>query len=229
MRIVPIVTNADADGLTFRGPVRDLPAVTEHKEIGARLRAQRRKTGKTLRTLAAEVGVSPSLISQIETGRSKASVNTLYAIVDRLGLSLDDLFDRKISAPAPSPPSPEPASSGIPVCSPDQRQTIDLETGVQWQRLTRGTDAEVDFLFVVYEVGGASSASGKFVRHYGREYGIIQSGRLRVSLGFQTYELGPGDSISFESSTPHRLENIGDEPVHAIWFSLDRHGSRDAD
>jgi hypothetical protein len=61
------------------------------------------------------------------------------------------------------------------VCTPDQRQTIDLETGVQWQRLTRGTDAEVDFLFVVYEVGGASSASGKFVRHHGREYGIIQA------------------------------------------------------
>lgn len=200
-----------------RQPIRDQPADTVHKELGARLRAERLKKRKTLRGLAAEVGVSPSAVSQIERGQSKASVDTLYAMVGRLGISLDSLFGEEPAR------SPAPPADTAPVCRPDQRQRIDLESGVQWQRLTSGTDSQGDFLYVVYQVGGASSADGAFVRHQGREYGLVQSGRLRVSLGFDTHELGPGDSISFDSNTPHRLENIGDEPVHAVWFSLGRH------
>ena len=204
-----------------RQRIRDLPAETVHKELGARLRAERIKKHKTLRGLAAEVGISPSAISQIERGRSKASVDTLYAIVGRLGISLDTLFGEE-PARSPAPPAAAPSRTS-PVCHPQQRHAIDLESGVQWQRLTSSTDTLVDFLYVIYQVGGASSANGSYVRHQGREYGLIQSGRLRVSLGFETYELGPGDSISFDSNTPHRLENIGDEPVHAVWFSMGRH------
>lgn len=39
---------------------------------------------------------------------------------------------------------------------------------------------------------------------------------------FQSYELVPGDSVAFDSSTPHRLFNKGDVPVHAIWFVVGR-------
>ena len=46
----------------------------------------------TLRELARRVGVSPSLISQIETGRSQPSVGTLYAIATELEVSVDDLL-----------------------------------------------------------------------------------------------------------------------------------------
>ena len=49
---------------------------------------------------------------------------------------------------------------------------------------------------------------------------------LRVTIGFdEEHELGPGDSIAFESSRPHRLENAGSEPVEAIWFVVGRSGS----
>jgi quercetin dioxygenase-like cupin family protein len=54
----------------------------------------------------------------------------------------------------------------------------------------------------------------------------VLSGRLRVSLGFdEEHELGPGDSIAFDSLRPHRLENAGDEPVHAVWFVAGREDS----
>ena len=43
-------------------------------------------------------------------------------------------------------------------------------------------------------------------------------------IGFETYELGPGDSISFESTMPHRLFTLGDEPAEAIWFVVGRRG-----
>ena len=78
---------------------------------------------------------------------------------------------------------------------------------------------------MTYEVGGASSPADAFQRHAGHEWGYVLSGTLAVTIGFRTYELQPGDSISLESSTPHRLANSGDVPVHAIWFVLGRDAS----
>ncbi len=63
------------------------------------------------------------------------------------------------------------------------------------------------------------------MRHHGREYGYVISGRMGIQLGFEDYVLDPGDSIVFDSTEPHRLFNIGEEPVHAIWFVV----GRDAD
>jgi mannose-6-phosphate isomerase-like protein (cupin superfamily) len=50
----------------------------------------------------------------------------------------------------------------------------------------------------------------------------VISGRLGVRIGFDEYDLGPGDSISFDSSSPHRLWAIGDDPVKAIWVIVGR-------
>ena len=60
--------------------------------IGARIRAQRSRRGMSLRALAREIGVSPSLISQIETDKSQPSVSTLYAISSALGVGVEDLM-----------------------------------------------------------------------------------------------------------------------------------------
>ena len=60
--------------------------------IGARLRAERRRRDVSVRGLAREIGVSASLISQIETEKSSPSVSTLYAITTALGISIEDLF-----------------------------------------------------------------------------------------------------------------------------------------
>src|ERR1700754_4622009 len=60
--------------------------------VGEGLRKHRQEAGMSLRALAREVGVSPSLISQIEHGKATPSVATLYAIVSELGVSLDELF-----------------------------------------------------------------------------------------------------------------------------------------
>jgi transcriptional regulator with XRE-family HTH domain/quercetin dioxygenase-like cupin family protein len=65
---------------------------TEVPPIGARLRAARRRSGLSVRGLARDIGVSASLISQIETDKSSPSVSTLYSITTALGISIEDLF-----------------------------------------------------------------------------------------------------------------------------------------
>ena len=64
------------------------------------------------------------------------------------------------------------------------------------------------------------------VRHGGMEYAYLLSGRLGVRIGFNQYELGAGDSISFDAQNPHRLWTIGDRPAVAIWAILKRSGDR---
>src|SRR4029078_10875805 len=108
----------------------------------------------------------------------------------------------------------------------DSRATIDLESGVQWERLTPGPDHDMDFLFVTYDVGGSSSEGNRSLRRAGREYGLILSGTLEVTVGFDHYVLGPGDSISFDSTVPHNLTNRGDEPVRGIWVVVGRQDDR---
>jgi mannose-6-phosphate isomerase-like protein (cupin superfamily) len=101
---------------------------------------------------------------------------------------------------------------------------IELDSGVTWERLTSHEHEHVDFLHVIYDVGGSSAPDERLMRHEGREYGFVISGTLGVKLGFERYELGPGDSIAFDSTVPHRLWNVGDEPVHGIWFVVGRDG-----
>jgi transcriptional regulator with XRE-family HTH domain/quercetin dioxygenase-like cupin family protein len=97
------------------------------------------------------------------------------------------------------------------------RQIIDLASGVRWERLTPAADQRVDFLKVVYQPGGHSTDARRPLRHDGYEYGLITEGRLRANVGFESYELGPGDSIAFDSATPHEYWNTSAEQVHAVW------------
>jgi transcriptional regulator with XRE-family HTH domain len=193
----------------------------EPSRIGAKLREEREKRNISLRELARRVGVSPSLISQIELDRVNPSVSTLWSIVTELGMTMSEVFGE-------TPDTVEqPATShevDRVVASPATRRVINLASGVRWERLTPHNDPDVEFLYVVYPVGGESSPEHALVTHGGREYGYVSSGTLGVQVGFDEYVLGPGASIVFDSSAPHRLWTIGSTPVHAIWVVIGRVG-----
>ena len=201
----------------------------DYPEIGQHLRARRQERGLSLRDLAYRLGVSPSLISQIERGRANPSVSTLYALVAELDISLDRLLfnDRGASGQTATGTSARTDEDrpGGPVQQPTSRKRIRLASGVVWERLTTRSEPNVEFLYVTYEVGGASSPADTHQRHAGHEWGYVISGTLTVTIGFEEYVLKPGDSVSIDSTTPHRLANVGDEPVHAIWFVEGRDGS----
>lgn len=222
--------------------------------VGARIRQARLAHGTSLRALAREIGVSASLVSQIENGKSQPSVSTLYAITTALGISVESLFDAgegtaaaAVTAPAtaltPGPGTaltagpatfPNPAPGTVlhalasfaadpgrrigPVVTPDEREVLELDSSVVWERLGHVPGTHVDFLQVTYRPGGASSSSGGLMRHAGTEYGCLTSGELILTLGFDEYTLRPGDAVCFESTTPHRYRNDGDVPAVGTWF-----------
>jgi len=191
----------------------------EPSKVGSRLREERERRGISLRELARRVGVSPSLVSQIELDRVNPSVSTLYALVTELGMTMSEVFGD--TPPENRVVRPLRGGDGL-AERPETRRVINLASGVRWERLTPHSDLDVEFLYVVYPVGASSCPEDALVTHGGREYGYVTSGTLGVRVGFEEYELGPGGSIAFDSSSPHRLWTIGDEPAHAIWVVIGR-------
>jgi transcriptional regulator with XRE-family HTH domain len=232
-------------------------ASTSLPPIGARLRAARHRRGVSVRGLAREIGVSASLISQIETDKSSPSVSTLYAISTALGLSLEELFSDAVAddlsqpeldddSDEPVPPvdgfaaagpavalalraaAPGLTASGSfarrrlgPLVTPEHRELLTLDSGVTWELLGQIPGVHVDFLLITYQPGGTSSGSGLLMRHSGTEFGYVISGELTLTLGFDTHRLTAGDSISFDSVTPHAYRNESAEPAVGVWFVLE--------
>jgi mannose-6-phosphate isomerase-like protein (cupin superfamily)/DNA-binding XRE family transcriptional regulator len=197
--------------------------------IGPRLRAIRLRSGISLRELARRLELSPSSISQIETGKQQPSVRTLYALVSEFGVTVDEvLFDHASPSAEGGPTSataPGGSGPGLAVQRAVGRPTIALKSGVTWERLMFWADEDVEFIEATYEPGGASGPSEDLVRHSGHEFGYLLSGTLRIVVGFDEFLLEAGDSITFPSSTPHRLSNEGSEPARAIWVVRGRKGT----
>jgi transcriptional regulator with XRE-family HTH domain len=202
-------------------------------ELGLHIRAAREAKNMSVRELARRVDVSASFISQVERGKANPSVGTLYLLVGALSTSIDALIgggsvedqggeseesghDAHHGPPAGSWPRVD-----APFQSATGRSRVQM-SGVAWERLTQDDDPYVDFLHVEYAPGSASCREDDMMRHGGREYGHVVSGRLQVQVGFETYVLAPGDSIHFDSMTPHRLSNPFDEACTAVWFVLAR-------
>jgi quercetin dioxygenase-like cupin family protein len=96
----------------------------------------------------------------------------------------------------------------------ENRAAIDIEGGVRWERLTRDTMEYLDFFELIYQPGAESHP--RQYTHPGTEMVLVMQGLLEITVGFERYRLGPGDSIDFPSSMPHRYVNSGGQTAHAV-------------
>jgi transcriptional regulator with XRE-family HTH domain len=224
----------------------DRPAGNDPADVGRQIAATRRVRDMKMVELSRAAGVSPSMISQIERGHALPSVSTLYAIAEALDVSVHSLFasepaattTRDVGAAAddgvPDAGAPEttvlerlgrgrlldwagPTSQG-PVLRRSERQFSEMAGGVRWERLTPVDLPDADIIATLYRPGAASSE--KLYRHQGREMHLVTEGRIVVELAFQRYELGVGDSITFDSTEPHRYSNPFEEPAHGVTVLL---------
>lgn len=216
------------------------------RAIGEKLRAIRQEHKMSLRELANKADISASMLSQIETGKVFPSVRSLYDIATALGVTVDYFFPEP-GEPADEQPASTPTGeltasemrsarlngdpavaatfahpiSSTPIVHAHARPTIELNGGVTWSRLTSLAEKDAEFLEITYQPGAASGMN--MSHHGGREFGFILEGELIIELGFETYTLKAGDSIIFESTTPHRLVNHGTTPMRAVWVVLNQH------
>lgn len=214
--------------------------------MGQRLKSIRSRAGMTVRELARQAAVSPSLISQIENGKSQPSVATLYTFSRLLNVSIDELFSDEEWEPArngavpaatvdPRPKAgngridpvhawrPSEYSNRVSVVHPSHRPHLEMADGVVWERLAATPEHGVSFMKISYAPGAVSGTDGDPNIHDGYEYGYVLAGMVEVTVGDEVFVLRAGESLGFDSSIPHVLRNPGPEVFEGIWFV---HGDR---
>jgi transcriptional regulator with XRE-family HTH domain/mannose-6-phosphate isomerase-like protein (cupin superfamily) len=205
-------------------------ALSANESLGRRLRELRTQSGLSLRALARSLDISPSAVSQIETGVMVPSVNRLIAIVTALGVPLSAAFE----APgADSSASTAPADTlgdrlagladdpvvgdGYVISRAGRTPDMNLESGVVYRRLSPGPVPGLEIFESTYPAGSTGSAHGDLIRHDGFEIGSITSGTLTITFESEDVTLSSGDSITFPATRPHRLSNRSGEPCVAVW------------
>jgi DNA-binding transcriptional MerR regulator len=171
--------------------------------FGDRLRAERRRSGLTLREAAAKAGISISFLSAVERGISGVSISTLHTLVKLYGVTVQGLLA-------------EGRTSGRLVRA-SERPTLEAPgSGVRIEQLALGRlQMEPHF----YRVDPGAGSEGAY-DHIGEEFIFVLHGKLEVWLEEREHHvLGAGDCLYFPSTLPHRWHNPGPGPAELLWVN----------
>ncbi len=180
------------------------PDVQAEVDVGERLRALRRLRRATLRTVAERSGLSESFLSQVERGRSSASIESLRRMADALGVSMADLFEPD-RLPGPR------------VLRRDERPALSFGVLGKKLLLTPRPLHHLEVFAGELEVDGSTGAE-PYAHGDSEELFVVLSGTVQLELGGELFDLEPGDSIDYRSSTPHRVSNTGQDLAEVMWI-----------
>jgi transcriptional regulator with XRE-family HTH domain len=185
-------------------PVSESALATEAGvDVGERLRAIRHLRRLTLREVADRAELSESFLSQIERGRTSASVASLQRIAAALGMHVSDLF--------------APDGTRRPrVLRRDARETIAFGRLGRKSLLTAKPFGHLEVVVAAFEPGG-STGDEPYTHGDSEELFVVLTGSVQVQLGTSLHELEEGDSVQYRSSTPHRVANTGDVPAEVMF------------
>jgi transcriptional regulator with XRE-family HTH domain len=180
-------------GRPLAGPGDDVGAAELGRRVAENLRQRRKARGLSLDDLARASGVSRAALSQIETVKSNPTVGVLWKIAVGLGVPIAEL----IGAPR----------SGIVVLRRNDSQILRSADGKLESRPL--TPAGASPLVELYELRLAARATHASEPHAPgtHEMLVVLTGHLKMHVGDETHELGPGDAIAFSADRPHIYEN----------------------
>ena len=169
---------------------------------GQRFRRLRTRRGLSLAQVARATGVSVGFLSSLERGQMRSSVATLRRIARFYRTNILSLF--------------ETAGENPRLVRPEQRKILETNAGVRMELLAWGNTAMEPHLFRIKPGGG----SGESYTHEGEEFLHVLRGAFEIWLGqSEHYRLKTGDSLYFESSTPHRWRNPGRSEAWLLWVN----------
>lgn len=163
------------------------------RELGPRLRAARLGRDLTLGALADLTGISPSTLSRLEAGKRAPNLELLLPVTRALRISLDDLMMWRAPDPRTRSPMRRVRHLTVEYLSPENAP-------VQTFRMTL-------------------APSGEPIRtrsHDGYEWIHVLRGRAQVVLGDRHLVVEAGQTVEFDTRTPHGAAALDGEPVEAI-------------
>ncbi len=186
--------------LKRQGVVSSTSEVQAHP--GQRFRRLRTRRGLSLAQVARATGVSVGFLSGLERGQMRSSIATLRRIARFYRTNILSLFETAGEHPR--------------LVRPAQRKILETTPDVRMELLAWGNTAMEPHLFRVKPGGG----SGESYSHEGEEFLHILRGDFEIWLDRKEhYRLKPGDSLYFESSTPHRWRNPGRKETWLLWIN----------
>ena len=169
---------------------------------GQRFRGLRTRRGLSLAQVARATGVSVGFLSALERGQMRSSIATLRRIARFYRTNILSFF--------------EAAEENPRLVRPAQRKILETTPGVRMELLAWGHTAMEPHLFRVQPGGG----SGESYAHEGEEFLHVLRGDFEIWLNSgEHYHMKPGDSLYFESSTPHRWKNPGRSETWLLWIN----------
>ena len=185
-----------------RAAPNSAPPAAPARRMGERLRKLRLARGESLAQVARACGFSVGFLSSLERGQTSASVATLHKLARFHKINVLDLFNASEANPH--------------LVRPGERKLLQAGPGVQMELLAWGNTAMEPHLFRVKPGGG----SGESYAHEGEEFLHILRGEFEIWLHNRGhYRLKSGDSLYFESSTPHRWKNPGNSETWILWVN----------
>jgi transcriptional regulator with XRE-family HTH domain len=181
---------------------RERPLASAGDEVGAaemsrhvaeQLRERRKARGMSLDDLARASGVSRAALSQVETLKSNPTLGLLWKIAVGLGVPMSELIGER--------------RSGAAVLRRRDGQVLrSLDGKLESRPLT---PAGASPLVELYELKLAARSAHASEPHAPgtREIVVVLTGSLRLRVGDEVFELGPGDSIAFAADRTHSYEN----------------------
>ena len=169
---------------------------------GARFRRHRQRRGLSLAQVAKATNVSVGFLSALERGQMSASIATLRRIARYYQTNILSFF--------------EPAKENSRVVKPAERKILETTRGVRMELLAWGNTVMEPHLFRIKSGGN----SGESYTHEGEEFLHVLRGQFEIWLNQdEHYLLGSGDSLYFQSSTPHRWQNPGKTECWLLWIN----------
>lgn len=178
------------------------PAHEQVRLIGERLRRAREDRGLTILETAVHTGLTKGFISQVELGKTSASIASLASICDALNLPMASLFE---------PPTMHLVRAG------NRGEARFIGRDVADSVLTPPGQAGVQIIESTIQPGGGSDPK-PYRLPFEHEFVTVLHGTLHVTVEGQLIELTEGDSLTFRASVPHTWCNPDEtDTTRVLW------------
>lgn len=170
----------------------------EEYEIGPTIRALRVGKGLGLEQLGKHTGLSPAMLSRIETGQIFPTLPTLLRISMVFGVGLDHFFTAK---------SEKPVASVI--RAKDRIRMPNQMEGTPQFHFESLDFPVADRSFEAFLTEFSDTSPTEPHTHKGAEFIYLMEGTLEVAIKTEKYQLTVGDSMYFDPSPEHSYAKVG--------------------
>ena len=188
------------------------------QQIAGRIRELRLITGFSQEEMAQRTGVSLEEYVACESGQRNLSIAFLYRCTLSLGVDMGDLLEGH---------SPKLRSYALTRKGEGQRiEEAHHMVGYNLAAGFRNRIALPLYMEIKYREG-AEYEDIELVTHEGQECDIVIRGKMKIQIGGHTEVLGPGDTIYYDSSTPHGMIAVEGEDCAFYAIVLNNSAARE--